>query len=324
MNLWRFELHQFNTALRRNIAWHSQKLDYAWFLPALAHMPVKLASMICRWRGLLNARHARDWAELALGFSYIGERTAQAAARIWPHEDAKQMVRERYISVAREEWHAALIHKHKLSSLHFDLCNLRHMLEGRQPDRGLVVLTAHFDSFIVGMIGLGMCGEATSVTTSNVYQNPQVHPDVQRFFDLKYQRAAQYMGGGKFLHVETSLNSLAKALRRHETVVVVADAPSATQENSVCISWMGKRRRLANGAIRLAQSTHSLVCAMVCITDHRGHVRWLCSDIHDPETDQASFQKCFEHLESAILSYPGRWWAAHLLEDYVCCDQTDD
>lgn len=309
---------------KRPLAWHLQALDYGLVLPILARLPLRWGAWLSRCRGRLHARLGRDWAELSLGMTYIGGRTAQAAKRLWPEGSASEVVRERYVQVAREEWHGMLIQKNRLRDLSLDLNHLQQMLKYRDKARGLVVLTAHFDSFIVGMLGLGLCGERTSVTTSNVYKNIQVHPAVQNFFDRKYRAGEQHLCGGQFLHVETSTRSLMKALRRHETVVVVADAPATANGSGTWLTWLGAERKLADGALRMALETHSQLCAMVCVTDANGGLHWLCSEIHDPQTDPLSAQKCFAHLEQAILDYPGRWWAAHLLNDYPCRSIGDD
>ena len=303
---------------KRSLAWHWQGLDYGWGLPLLARLPLSWGAWLSRCRGYLNAKLGRDWAELSLGLSYVGERTAQAAQQLWPTQSANAIVRERYVQVAREEWHGMLIQKNRLHDLNLNLSHLREMLMQRDKGRGLVVLTAHFDSFIVGMLGLGLCGECTSVTTSNVYNNVRVHPAVQDFFDRKYRAGERHLSGGHFLHVETSTRSLLKALRRHETVVVVADAPATAHGSGTWLSWLGAERKLADGALRMAKESGSQLCAMVCVTGTDGEIRWLCSEIHDPETDPQSAQKCFAHLEQAILSHPGHWWAAHLLNDYPC------
>jgi ribose-phosphate pyrophosphokinase len=110
----------------------------------------------------------------------------------------------------------------------------------------LVVLTAHFDSFIVGMVGLGLCGRKTSVTTSNVYEHEQVHSAVSAFFNRKYRGAEKFLNGGKFMHVETSLRAFYKALQRKETVVVVADVPATLHGQGEWLTWFGKQRKVAN------------------------------------------------------------------------------
>ena len=299
-------------------------MDYGWILPLMARLPVPMGRWLSTGRGRLNARWGRDWAELSLGMQYIADRTAQAATQLWPAIDPGWIVRERYIQSAQEEWHSMMIQKGRLLDLDLDLSSIKVMLRQRDRHRGLLVVTAHFDSVFLGVMGLGLCGETTSVTTSNVCKNPKVHSSVQTFFDRKYRAGEHHMGGGQFMHVETSTRALMKALRRHEALVVVADAPAAANSSGLWLNWLGKERKLADGAWRMALDSGSQLCAMVCLTDDKGRVRWLCSDIHDPMTDSDSAAKCFAHLERAILAHPGHWWAAHLLNDYPSRSHSDD
>ena len=78
-----------------------------------------------------------------------------------------------------------LIEQKRLLDLSLDLSALKKMLQQRHSDRGLVVLTAHFGSLIVGTMGLGLCGQKTSVTTSSVYKSLPVHPAVQHFLEMR-------------------------------------------------------------------------------------------------------------------------------------------
>ena len=301
---------------KASLSWHLQALDYRFLLPLLARLPISWGRWLSKRRGILNFQLGRDWTELSVGFPYISQRTADAANLIWPQLDRKQIVRERYVRMAEEEWQSMLIEQERLLDLSLDLSALKEMLQKRHSDRGLVVLTAHFGSFIVGMMGLGLCGQKTSVTSSSVYKSLLVHPAVQQFFDKRYKAGERYLAGGGFKHVESSTITLMRALLRHETVVVVADGPAVESGNGLWVSWLGAERKLAGGGVRMAKSTGSLLCAMVCLSDDSGNVRWLCSDIYDPQTDAQSVQKCFAHLEKAIIDHPGHWWASHLLNDY--------
>lgn len=299
-----------------NWAWRWQAVDYALILPLLALLPYALAQRLAKLRGAWHARLGRDWAELSVGLRYIADRTAKAAQVLWPQVAANDVVRWRYETVSREEWQGQRLSARKLSGLNTDLSALQNMLTHTSPDRGLVVLTAHFDSFIVGMVGLGLCGRQTSVTTSNVYEHAQVHPAVKAFFDRKYRGAEYYLKGGLFMHVETSLRALYKRLRHHQTVVVVADVPATEQGNGTWLPFLKQERKVANGGFRMAQDTNSLICAMLCMTQDNGSVTWVCSDVFDPLVETDAEPKLFAFFEQHILAHPGKWWAAHLLQDF--------
>ena len=142
-------------------AWRWQAVDYGLVLPLLALLPDALAQRLAKLRGAWHSRLGRDWAELSVGLRYIADRTAKASKVLWPHVAAHDAVKLRYENVSREEWHGQALSKRKLSGLKPDLSALQNMLTHVSPDRGLVVLTAHFDSFIVGMVGLGLCKPAS-------------------------------------------------------------------------------------------------------------------------------------------------------------------
>jgi lauroyl/myristoyl acyltransferase len=251
-----------------------------------------------------------------VGVKYIAERTSKAAQELWPRLNSQALVQQRYQAIAREEWHGNLLGQGSLKGLSCKLAGLEKMLQQASPNKGLVVLTAHFDSFIVGMVGLGLCGRKTSVTTSNVYEHEQVHSAVSAFFNQKYRGAEKFLNGGKFMHVETSLRAFYKALQRKETVVVVADVPATLDGQGEWLTWFGKQRKVANGGFRMAIETDSLICAMVSVTNNEGEVSWLCSDVYNPETDTHFAQSLFGFFETSILENPGKWWASHLLQDY--------
>ena len=302
--------------MTRSIPWRLQGPDYGCLLPFSARLPLSLGASLSRMRGRFAAHAARDWAELAVGEPYVRTRTLQAAAQLWPNEPPAQALRQRYQCTAREEWHAALIRAGRLDELTLDLAPARRMLAEKPSDRGLLVVTAHFDSFIIGMLGLGLCGQRTNIATSNVYVNDAVHPAVQAHFEAKYRAGERYLHGGSFLHVESSMRALLRALQRHETVVVVADAPAPEQGPGIWLQWLGQRRKLAEGAMRMARETGSLMSAMLSVARTDTRIDWLCSSVLDPAQDPDCAQQLFGFLEEPILAYPGRWWAAHLLGDF--------
>jgi hypothetical protein len=297
-------------------AWRWQAVDYGLILPLMARLPYRLAQCMSNLRGSLHAQMGRDWAELSVGIRYIAARTLAAAQQLWPQLDARTVVQRRYQSIAREEWHANLLSQGSLKGIYPDLTALQTMLTHASPHKGLVVLTAHFDSFIVGMVGLGLCGRKTSITVSNIYEHPQVHPSVTAFFKRKYRGAEKFLMGGQFLQVETSMKALYRALQRKETVVVVADAPGTLNGNGAWVPFFGRTRKVANGGFRMAMETNSLICAMLSVTNEKGEVSWICSEVLDPDLQTDFETRLFHFFETQILAWPGRWWASHLLEDY--------
>jgi lauroyl/myristoyl acyltransferase len=299
-------------------------LDYGLVLPSISRLPFPLGQRLARSRGLMNASQGRDWAELATGQSYIAQRTRHAYSQIWPDMDADELVKQRYATASLEELEALWIANGRFAHRKLDLEPVRDLLSQRPPGRGLVVLTAHFDSFILGMLGLGLCGATTHVMTSAVVEDERVPPAVQAHFARKYREAGRYLKGGGFWHVETAGRRFHRALQRGEVVVVVADAPAAGPDApGVWVPWFGAERRLAEGALRLARSTRSAMAALLTVGAGGDAQHWLCHGPLNPwglpneaaNSGEAEYRALFGFMEGVIRAHPGRWWGAHLLHN---------
>jgi lauroyl/myristoyl acyltransferase len=299
-------------------------LDYGLMLPAIGRLPFRLGQQLARRRGLFNARKGRDWAELAIGQPYIAQRTQHAYSQIWPDMDVGELVKQRYATTSMEELEALWITTGRFLHRTLDLEPVRHLLAQRPAGRGLVVLTAHFDSFILGMLGLGLCGATTHVMTSAVVEDERVPAALQGHFARKYREAGRYLSGGGFWHVETAGRRFHRALQRGEVVVVVADAPAAGADApGVWVPWFGAERRLAEGALRLARSTRSAMAALLTVGAGSDTQHWLCHGPLDPwalpseapYSGETEYQALFGFMERVIRAHPGSWWGAHLLHD---------
>lgn len=328
----------------KSLRWRLQGLDHGVVLPLLSRLPVRMAQRLAEARGRVNARWHRDWAELSVGMPYVAQRTRWAYAQFCPGRDLDALVRERYATISRDEWIGHLMMQGRHRELPLDLAPVRALLEQRPSGRGLVVLTAHFDSVLLGVLGLGLCGATTTVTTSDVHEDPRVHPRVRRLFRDKYAASTPLLRGGSFLHVERNPRPFYQALRRGEVVAVVADLPAVGDAVAgLWLPWFGAQRRLAAGAVRLARATGSAMAALLTLRGDDGVQRWHCSPVVDPfadvtmgdsSSDHASapastperravtdnvpsaVAALYAHLEAVIRQHPGRWWGAHLLQDH--------
>lgn len=290
------------------------QFDHRVLLPTMSLLPNSWGQTMAAWRGRLHAVLGRDWAERAVGKPYIAERTRRAYAQVCPGLDLDLLVRRRYATVSLEELEAHWIANGRFLERSLDMQPVCRMLAMRPPGRGMVVLTAHFDSFILGMMALGLCGATTHVMTSNIVEDERVHPAVQGHFVRKYREAGKYMAGGGFWHVETSALRFQRALRRGEVVVVVADAPASSQgSDGVWVPWFGQVRRLADGALRLARTTRSPMAALLTVGAGTKSQRWLCHGPLDPWSDpeddgEAAYRELFSFMETTIRNHPGLWW----------------
>lgn len=104
----------------------------------------------------------------------------------------------------------------------------------------------------------------------------------------------------------------------------MSDAPASPEGPGTWVQWFGKERKMANSALRMALETGSELVAVACWQRRPGEVAWVCSDIEDPKLDcppngevgSGAYRRLFAFIETAIRQAPGRWWAAHLLQDF--------
>lgn len=296
-------------------------LDHRFLLPAISRLPNPWAQRLAIWRGHLHARFGRDWAELAVGSRYICERTRQAYAQIWPASDTQALASERYATVSLEELESHWISSGQFLRRRLLLQPVRDLLARKPADRGLVIITAHFDNVLLGSLGPGLCGARTDVMTTRVVEDARVHPAVQAHFARKYRDATPHLAGGSFVHAETAGTRFHRTLRQGGVVVVVADAPASDPKApGVWVPWFGAQRRLASGALRIARATNSLMAAMLSVGAGSDTQHWMCHGPLDPwqdneERGEAAYCEIFHFMETVIRAHPGRWWGAHLLED---------
>lgn len=317
-------------------AW--QGWDYGILLPLMARLPLPVAYALSDLRGFLNARFSRDWAELALGFPYIAERTAKAYQEIHPLADVKAVrswVIERYQTVAREELDGALVMAGRMDELNVDLTPIRAVLAQRESGRGLVVALSHHDSFFMAMLALARCGVTAHLMISDVVFDERVHPRLRAFTRAKYDAYIRQMNGGQFLSASAQTRSFFRdALLAGQVLIVVTDTPAEKRpEKGTWVQWLGKRRKMADGALRLAMETGSEMMAMRVRHEGPGRQVWSCSSLVRTSVEmgetvaeqrEAIYAPLAHFLESAIFTDTGRWSAAHLLGEFECDEVSTD
>lgn len=315
-----------------------QGWDYGIFLPLMARLPLPLAYALSDLRGFLNARFSRDWAELALGFPYIAERSAQAYQEIHPLAD-DQVVRawviERYQTVAREELDGALVMAGRMNELKVDLTPVQAVLAQRESGRGLVVALSHHDSFFVAMLALARCGVTAHLMISDVVFDERVHPKLRAFTRAKYDAYIREMNGGQFLSASAQTRAFFRdELLAGRVLMVVTDTPAEKRsDKGTWVQWLGRRRKMADGALRLAIETGSEMLAMRARHVGPGRQVWSCSsligtsgpfELSGAAQREAIYAPLAKFLEHAIYADTGRWSAAHLLGEFECDEVATD
>jgi lauroyl/myristoyl acyltransferase len=237
--------------------------------------------------------------------------------------------------VAREELDGYLAIQGRLGEIEMDLAPIRALLAQRAPGRGLVVVMSHFDNLFLGLVGIARCGQATYLMTSDIVQDARVHPRVRQFFADKYSSYVRQMAGGDFLPTGSAArDEFYRVLRHGGLVVVISETPAShDQDKGTWVPWMGKRRKMADSAVRMAMDTGSQIVGMCNRQVSPGQISWKWTDLVNPEdfeqygtlkAREMTYAPIFTFLEACIKAEPGRWWAAHLLGDFAVQGEVDD
>ena len=295
--------------------------EYRWLLSASTKLPRPLAYGLAKLRGRFNARHDRDWASLGLGHRHVVEQTIQGLRQFLPEPLVHPTLMERFETVAREEMEAQALAAYGLDFFSMEAGIAEESIAARPRNRGMVVVTAHIETLILGIASLARAGGATHFVTSQVSSHPQLHPAIREHFQTKYRGLQLLCNGGQFAPVESGLRHFYRALGRGDMVVVLADSPALPSSPGFCLPWLGEHRVLSQGALRMADQTNSLVAAFTCRWNGENRHSVFLSEFFD--TQEIGIQNaaggCYSFLERKILERPGRWWASHLLPAYRLC-----
>jgi lauroyl/myristoyl acyltransferase len=299
-----------------------QRIDYGMLLPFMAKLPLSLGEKLAKMRGVIHAITDYDWRSMALRHNYVRTRTYQAMQMLLPQANMFELAfktAKRFIHNSREEWQGAVFGQQHLM---FEIARRSHadgldeLLEIQKQKRGMILMTAHYDSFAMGIALLGMYGLTINGLSSNVVENPRVHPAVRDFFYKKYRNLENYTRGGKIAHYENNMRFFYHALERGETVVILGDIPGDSR--AVPMSFLGKTFKMPLGAWSMAKKTGSLIGAFICSHEKPGTYRIAClspKEIH-PENPVETMLPAYRFLETRIRQAPERWVAAELLPSY--------
>lgn len=290
-------------------------LDFALFLPYLARLPLPLGYALAGVRGRINALTGRDWRSMGLGFRHIHRQSLAGYALLQPSASRAQLNawrRGRFISEAHDEYEARLIAAGRLQELGCEFLPGDALSHCQQRERGLVLLTLHFESFFAGVGFLGRCGAVINLMSSAVTHDPRVDRAVRTHFERKYRGLEHYLNGGQVLDMEMGLRPFYAMLNRCETLVVLGDAPVLPKGASMTVDFLGGPRRIAGGGLRMAQRTGSDIGGFVCVPDGTGHYRLVMCE-PGPSQDPATIARIYHFFSAQIAAHPGGWWASDLL-----------
>jgi len=297
-----------------------QDFDYRLLQPAIARLPLRVGQAVADARGCVNALFDLDWRSLYLRRRYVRTATFRAMRRLVPDRGrwtwaAKTVLR--FVHMAREEWLAAVGHERSLQFLVdcSDLKGIEPLLQAQRAGRGIVLLSCHYGSLPAGIVLLGLSGLRVNFLASAVVELPTVHPAITDFYRRKYRGFERHMNGGRVVYFERSPRYFYRALQRGEAVIVLGDLRSKGKR-ALDVPFFGAARRMAQGPVRMAQRTGSLLSAYLCHHEPGGRYSLECAPLIDISADPSKAAELYAFLEARILQRPEQWWAADLLHSY--------
>lgn len=283
-------------------------LDYGILLPLLARLPLAWGRRLAAWRGMLYARLRRDWRQFSFHDNDLYERTRQTMHLLLPEADdatLTQAVIRRYRMQSIEEWEAAcMIIGRDISRWPVIYEGLEDTLKLLQNNPRMVFLTAHFASSILGIVLLQRLGIPLLVMSSNIVDDPSVHPWISRFYRQKYAAMGRYLNGGQVLDRENNTGKFVRFLKQGGALVIIGDLPPSPHESATLRSFLGISCGFASGPSKLAKMERVPLVAFVCEFDAYSHHLHFSAPDQDP----------YAFIEQAIRRSPGAWWAADILQ----------
>jgi len=322
MAIFNIQLLPDNISKKTTLAY--QKISYQWFLPFISFVPVNVAEVLFWIRGLFNGLLDLEWRSIALNSKFVKIGTFNALDKIAPQSslmEKRLITYQRFISFAREELDAAMFAHHDLKYF-FDRSHIIGFEQWERvldSNKGLVVLTCHYDCFTMGVTLLGLTGRKVNLMTSSVVEDPRLSKEIQIFYNKKYRGMEKYFNGGKAVHVEDNLRFFYNALNNNEIVFILADLPAPNKSSTpqIIAPFIDNHYYMAPGPFRLAQKTKSKMAAFYCSNQGSGQYNIHCSDVYDPDDINRTVSKLYAFLQKPIKKHPGRWWTSELMNNYI-------
>lgn len=252
---------------------------------------------------------------MALGTRHILRQSSDGFRQLYPEATRGEigaLLQERFLTEGFEEFEGRLIAAQRVSELEYHVAPNNFIEVCKQNRSGLLLLTPHFDSFLFGTVLLGISGLVVNVMTSAVTHHPQVADAVQRHFYSKYRGIERYLNGGRMLNMEEGLRPFYRMLEQGECLVILADSPAVAGGAEITPLFLGGRRKIAGGLLRLARKTGSRIGGFICRHTHYGRYLLKGGAVFD-QADADTLDAVYQFLSAEILAAPGRWVAADML-----------
>jgi len=294
--------------------------------PLAARLPVAAGRKVAVLVGNVCARLDLDWRTVGLRRHYVAAATREAYRIMNPTLNACQLdalVRARFQQAACEELEGHWLALGLVKSFQCDFEGADDIRAALAQGKGLVLLTMHFDAVPTGIALLGLAGIKLNLMTSNVVEDERVPRVVRRYFAAKYAGIEACLNGGRALHVETHLRSFYRDSQSGVATVILGEAPTGNLADALVADFLGRRRAIAPGAVRLAESNGAPISAFLCFHTQANRYRVIFAPVYWPDatgSQRDNAARLFAFFDAHVRAAPERWWAADQLPNFVNLD----
>lgn len=293
-------------------------LDYVVVLRLMCSLPVRTAERLAALRGHLRYFFDLDWRSSCLGYPFVREKTLRAFSSFIDPSSIDKKVQGRFVHQSLEELEAMLFSRHgKNWPREVIYENIEPLKIIQEEGKGIILLTAHFDSSVAGSVFLGDLGVNVNIYYDEIVYDSRVPCYFQNFFRKKYSAIKSHYNDGDFIS-RKNLKGLHRRLKQGEVFIWLYDV-LLNLPGRINVRFLGKNYRAPDNALRIALSTGSYIGAYVTIREGDGNYRTvfskpvLPSELDDPGD---AIREACSFLSGWILKSPERWWAADTLCDY--------
>lgn len=325
MNHWYLKII---TILRWALKVRLLRLAFRHFLPFAARLPTASAAYSAHKIGIFFKHLDLDWRTAALREHYVSNRTCAAFREIhpeWSQGRLHQALTQRFATSSREELEGHWFETDIPRTFRCHFSGLEAVYEWCRNGKGAVFLTMHYDAPLMGVVQLGLAGVKANLMTSDVVEDPRVDPVIRKYFVRKYTGIGRFLNGGHALHVERSLRSFYTGLRNGTSTIILCDAPTHLLDDALEVKFLGKRRAVAPGCIRIAEKSGVPVVGFICNYLAPGQYQLKLTPLYFPDATGShveNAQRIFDFFSSEIIELPDVWWAADQLPNFINLDNS--
>ncbi len=274
------------------------KFDYNILLPVLARLPLPWGRRLATLRGFFYAIFKWEWRKFSFQDEGFDERTKVALGQILVKDNcffvALAVIR-RYQMYSIEEWEAAcFIYGDDITRYPLVLEGFDSVMGSLKENSGIVFLSAHFGSCVLGSLMLQKFNMPIYGMVSNITDHPQIHPSIRCLFRRKYGALSRYLNGGEAMDREGNLREFVSLLKNGKAVVLFGDLPGSYSR-----SFLGGECGMASGPIKLAKLADVPIVAFVCEFRKGSYYLRFSTPDKDP----------YKFLEEAVFRNPSAWYA---------------